>query len=119
MATATFDSRLSTSTVDFLSRPHKLFIDDEWVGAASGKTFPVYNPATGSVVAEIAEADKEDANRAVRAARRAFDSGPWPRMTGSERGRLLWKLAELIEQHLQEFAELESLDNGKPLKVAR
>jgi acyl-CoA reductase-like NAD-dependent aldehyde dehydrogenase len=119
MATATFDGRLSTPTVDFLSRPHKLLIDDQWVAAASGKTFPVYDPATGSVIAEIAEADKEDVDRAVRAARRAFDAGPWRRMAASERGRLLWKLAELLEENLEEFAELESVDNGKPLKVAR
>jgi phenylacetaldehyde dehydrogenase len=119
MATAVFDTRLSRPTTAFLSHPHKLLIDDEWVGAASGKTFPVYNPATGAVMTEVAEADKEDVERAVRAARRAFDQGPWRKMTGSERGRLMWKLADLIEQHLEEFAELESVDNGKPLKVAR
>jgi phenylacetaldehyde dehydrogenase len=94
-------------------------IDGDWVGAASGKTFAVYNPATGSVMTEVAEAEREDVDRAVAAARRAFDQGPWPKMTGSERGRLLWKLADLIERHLEEFAELESIDNGKPLKVAR
>jgi phenylacetaldehyde dehydrogenase len=119
MATATFDSRLSTPTVNFLSRPHRLLIDNEWVSAASGKTFPVYDPATGSVLTDVAEADQEDVNRAVRAARRAFDEGPWRRMNPSDRGRLLWKLADLLEQHLPEFAEIESLDNGKPLKVAR
>jgi phenylacetaldehyde dehydrogenase len=94
-------------------------IDGDWIGAASGKTFAVYNPATGSVMTEVAEAETEDVNRAVAAARRAFDRGPWPKMTGSERGRLLWNLADLIERHLEEFAELESIDNGKPLKVAR
>jgi phenylacetaldehyde dehydrogenase len=89
------------------------------VAAASGKTFPVYNPATGSILAQVAEADKEDVNRAVQAARRAFDDGPWRKMSGSQRGRLLWKLSDLIEEHLEELAELESLDNGKPLSVAR
>jgi phenylacetaldehyde dehydrogenase len=83
------DSRLSTAASEFLSHPHKLLIDDEWVGAASGKTFPVYNPATGTVLTNVAEADKEDVERAVRAARRAFDEGPWRKMTASERGRLL------------------------------
>ena len=119
MATVALDSRLSRPTTAFLSHSHKLLIDNEWVGAASGKTFPVYNPATGTVLTEVAEADKEDVDRAVRAARHAFDEGPWRRMTGSQRGQLLWKLAALIEQHLEELAELESVDNGKPLAVAR
>jgi phenylacetaldehyde dehydrogenase len=117
--TVALDSRLSTAASDFLAHPHKLLIDDEWVGAASGKTFDVYNPATGTVLTTVAEADKEDVERAVRAARRAFDEGPWRKMTASERGRLLWKLAELLERNLEEFAELESVDNGKPLAVAR
>ena len=84
--------------------------------SASGKTFPSYNPATGEVMAQVAEGDREDINRAVKAARRAFESGPWPEMTPSERGRLMWKLADLMEQHLEEFAQIECLDNGKPLR---
>jgi phenylacetaldehyde dehydrogenase len=119
MNTLALDSRLSEPTAAFLSHNRKLLINDEWVPAVSGKTFPVYNPATGTVLTQVAEADKEDVDRAVRAARRAFDEGPWRKMTGSQRGRLLWKLAELIEKHLEEFAELESIDNGKPLTVAR
>jgi phenylacetaldehyde dehydrogenase len=119
MQTIALDSRLSEPTTAFLSKHRQLLIDDEWVAAASGKTFPVYNPATGDVLAHVAEADREDVDRAVKAARRAFDQGPWRKMTGSQRGRLLWKLADLIEQHLEEFAELESIDNGKPLAVAR
>jgi phenylacetaldehyde dehydrogenase len=119
MDTIALDSRLSKPTADFLSHHRKLLIDGEWVAAASGKTFSVYNPATGTVLAQVAEADKEDVDRAVKAARRAFDEGPWRKMTGSERGRLMWKLADLIEQHLEEFAEIESIDNGKPLSVAR
>ncbi|HWW82158.1 MAG TPA: aldehyde dehydrogenase family protein [Vicinamibacterales bacterium] len=119
MQTMALDSRLSEPTTAFLSQHRKLLIDDEWVTAASGKTFPVYNPATGAILAQVAEADREDVDRAVRAARRAFDGGPWRKMTGSARGRLMWKLAELIDQHLEEFAELESIDNGKPLTVAR
>jgi phenylacetaldehyde dehydrogenase len=70
-------------------------------------------------MAQIAEGDREDINRAVKAARKAFDGGPWPEMSASERGRLIWKLGDLIEQHLEEFAQIESLDNGKPLSVAR
>src|SRR5207248_1510995 len=87
--------------------------------AASGKTFPSYNPATGEVLAQVAEGDRTDIDLAVRAARYAFDQGPWRRMTASERGRMIWKLADLLEQHTEEFAYLESLDNGKPLTVAR
>src|SRR5271169_13339 len=119
MDTVALDSRLSKSAAAFVSQHRKLLIDGEWVAAASGKTFPVYNPATGTVLGQVAEADKEDVNRAVAAARRAFDSGPWSRMTGSERGRLLWKLAGLVERNLDEFAELESIDNGKPYAVAK
>jgi len=104
---------------EFLDKPRKMFIDGKWVEAASGKTFPTYNPATGEVMAQVAEGDREDINRAVKAARKAFDGGPWPEMSASERGRMVWKLADLIEQHLEEFAQLESLDNGKPLSVAR
>jgi phenylacetaldehyde dehydrogenase len=104
---------------EFLSTPRKMLINGKWVDSASGKTFPTYDPSTGEVLAQIAEGDREDINRAVRAARDAFDRGPWPRLTASERGRMIWKLGDLIEQHLEEFAELETLDNGKPLKVAR
>ena len=112
-------SQLHSHVQEFLDKPRKMFIDGKWGEAASGKTFPTYNPATGEVMAQVAEGDREDINRAVKAARKAFDGGPWPEMTASERGRLIWKLADLIEQHLEEFAQLESLDNGKPLSVAR
>ena len=104
---------------EFLDQPRKMLINGEWVNAASGKTFPTFNPATGEVLAMVAEGDSEDINRAVQAARRAFQDGPWSRMTSSERGRLIWKLADLLEAHVEEFAMLESLDNGKPVGVAR
>ena len=100
-------------------RTRRMLIDGQWVAAASGKTFTTYDPATEEPLAEVAAGDKEDVDRAVRAARRAFEDGPWRRMTPSERGRALWKLADLIEQHTEEFAQLETLDNGKPLAVAR
>jgi phenylacetaldehyde dehydrogenase len=103
----------------FVARRQKMLVNGQWVEAASGKTFPTYNPATGEVLAHVAEGDREDINRAVRAARSAFESGPWSRMSPAERGKCIWKLADLIEKHLEEFAQLESLDNGKPLKVAR
>jgi phenylacetaldehyde dehydrogenase len=120
MATIPVDSRLNSKTAEFFSRQHRMLIDGRFVLAASGKTFPVYNPATGEVVAKVPEAETEDVDRAVIAARRAFDEGPWTRkMSNSERGQLLWKLADLLQENLEEFAEIESLDNGKPLSVAR
>lgn len=103
----------------FLANPHKLLVGGQWTESASGRTFPTYNPATGETLSQVAEGDKEDVDRAVAAARWAFDKGPWPRTTPSERGRLLWKLADLVEAHTEEFAEIETLDNGKPLSVAR
>jgi phenylacetaldehyde dehydrogenase len=101
------------------STPRKLLINGRWVDSASGKTFPTYNPATGEVLTQVAEGDREDIDEAVRSARAAFEAGPWSRLTASRRGRLIWKLADLLEEHLEEFALLESLDNGKPLGVAR
>ncbi len=119
MATLSIDPRVSGRTADFVATDHRMLIDGRFVTAASGKTFPVYNPATGEVLTYVPEAETEDVNRAVAAARRAFDEGPWPRMSPSERGRTLWRIADLIEKNLEEFAEIESLDNGKPYKVAR
>src|ERR1700739_3964511 len=120
MATIPVDSRLNSKTADFFTRQHRMLIDGRFVVAASGKTFPVYNPATGDVVAKVPEAEAVDVDRAVMAARRAFDDGPWTRkMSNSERGQMLWKLADLLQENLEEFAEIESLDNGKPLSVAR
>ncbi len=101
------------------SRTRRMLIDGKWVEAASGKTLTTYDPATEEPLAEVPAGEKEDVDRAVRAARRAFESGPWRRMTPSERGRALWKLADLIEARTEEFAQLETLDNGKPLTVAR
>ena len=101
------------------SRSRRMLIDGKWVEAASGKTLTTYDPATEAPLAEVPAGDKEDVDRAVRAARRALESGPWPRMTASERGRAIWKLADLIEARTEEFAQLETLDNGKPLAVAR
>jgi len=81
----------------FVSRKHKMLINGKWVDSASGKTFPTYNPATVEVMAQIAEGDREDINRAVTAARTAFEKGPWRRMTASERGKLIWKFGDLLE----------------------
>jgi len=119
MATAVSATQLHNRVQEFIGKPRKMFINGKWVDAASGKTFPSYNPATGEILAKVAEGDREDIDRAVKAARKAFESGPWPDMTASERGRLIWMLGDLLEQRLEEFAQLESLDNGKPLSVAR
>jgi phenylacetaldehyde dehydrogenase len=119
MSTATAEIPLHQQVKAFVGAPRKMLIGGRWVEAASGKTFPTYNPATGDVLAQVAEGDKADVDRAVAAARQAFEGGPWRKLTASERGRLIWKLADLIEAHLEEFAQLESLDNGKPVVVAR
>lgn len=108
----------SDKTAQFLASEHLLLIDGKWVPAVSGKTLDVTNPATGELLAQVAEGDREDIDRAVAAARRAFESGTWSKMTTSERGKMIWRLADLLETHLDEFAELESLDNGKPRAVA-
>ena len=124
MAQATLQSayttRIAPGVQQFISqRTRRMLIDGKWVEAASGETFTTYDPSTEEPLAEIAAGNKEDIDRAVRAARGAFESGPWRRMTSSERGRALWKLADLIEAYAEEFAQLETLDNGKPLTVAR
>src|SRR6516164_11189862 len=97
----------------------KLFINNKWVDATSGKTFPTINPATGEVIAQVAEADAADVDKAVAAARASFDHGPWrKKLSASARGVLMNRLADLIEKHKEELAQLESLDNGKPYHVA-
>src|SRR6476646_1831321 len=95
-----------------------MFIGGKWVDSQSGKTFPTLNPATDEVICQVAEGDKADIDLAVKAARTAFESGPWSRMSASERGRLLNKLADAIERNKEELAALETLDNGKPLADA-
>src|SRR5712675_2093266 len=99
--------------------PGELLIDGQWVDGA--KTFDTVNPATGEVLTQIAEGSGADVDRAVAAARRALEdrNGPWRKMSASERGRLIWKLADLLEKNIDEFAELETLDNGKPIFESR
>jgi phenylacetaldehyde dehydrogenase len=110
---------LDRNVEQFIGAPRQLFINGQWANAASGKTFATPNPATGETLANIAEGDAEDIDRAVRAARRAFEEGPWSRMTASERGRIIWRIGDLILEHTDELAQLESLDNGKPFPVAQ
>ena len=95
------------------------FIGGQWVPSSSGRTFSTLNPATEEVLAEVAEGTAEDVDRAVRAARNAFDDGPWPQFSARQRGRLLYRLADLIEQQADELAALETLDNGKPIRDSR
>ena len=96
-----------------------MLIDGKWHGSASGKTFETYNPATEELIAEVAEGDAADIDKAVKAARKAFDSGPWSKTDARDRGRMLYKLADLIEANFDELAELETLDNGKPISESR
>src|SRR5476651_1597216 len=109
----------SNPVAQFLAAPKKLLINGKWVAAASGKTFEVKNPATGDVIALAAEGDKADVEAAVIAARRAFETGAWPSLTPSDRAKIIWRIGDLISKYADELAELESLDNGKPVAVAR
>jgi aldehyde dehydrogenase (NAD+) len=97
----------------------RLFIGGEWQDASSGRTFETLNPATGEVLTRVAEAGEEDVDRAVRAAREAFERSVWTTMSARERAKILYRMAELIDQRLDELARLETMDNGKPFKEAR
>jgi phenylacetaldehyde dehydrogenase len=110
---------LSPALESWLAQPRPMLIDGQWVRAQSGKNFEVRDPATGEVLTHVAEGDKADIDLAVKAARRAFDSGPWSRMSASERGRILHRVGDLILEHADELAELEAVDNGKPKAVAK
>ena len=99
-------------------QPKKLFIGGRWVEAASGKTFDTLNPATGEVLARVAEGGAEDIDRAVAAARNSFDRGTWRELPPAERARMLWQVGDMIEERANEFAQLESLDNGMPINDA-
>lgn len=99
--------------------PTQLLIGGRWTAAASQKTFETFNPATGQAIARVAEGDRQDVDAAVQAARKAFEKGPWPRMSGRERAACLYRLADLIEKHRDELAALETLNNGKPISDSR
>ena len=110
---------LTPEVESFIGKPRQVLIDGRWVAAKSSKTFEVFDPSTGRPIALAAACEAADVDAAVRAARKAFDQGPWPRMSPSERGRIIWKIGDLILENLEELAQLESLDNGKPIGVAR
>ncbi|WP_158734755.1 aldehyde dehydrogenase family protein [Alteribacillus sp. YIM 98480] len=116
MATMT---ALNSKVAEFTSTPKQMFIDGKFVDALSGKRFATYNPATGESITTVPEAGKEDVDLAVQVARKAFDGGPWPKTKPAERSRLLHKLADLIEENIEELTQMETLDNGVPLEGAK
>jgi phenylacetaldehyde dehydrogenase len=115
------ETKVSSKAQDFLDKPKKCLIDGKWIDSASGEGFPVYNPANGEVIDMASSGDKEDIDAAVKAARKVFDDPQhsWNTMTPSERGKLIWKIGDLILENADELAELESIDNGKPVAVAK
>jgi len=114
------DATIDQHARDFVGREHTMLIGGDWVPAATGQTFDTYNPATGDVLASVPRGSSEDIDRAVKTARAAFDpDGPWRRMSPSERGRAIHRIGDLILEHGDELATLETLDNGKPLAVAK
>ncbi|EKT4525134.1 aldehyde dehydrogenase family protein, partial [Pseudomonas putida] len=113
------DLPLLPATRAFLARKLKMRIGADWQDAASGRTIALRNPATGEILGEVPSADPQDVDRAVKAARRAFDDSPWSRLRPRERQNLLWRLAELMERDAQVLAELECLNNGKSAAVAQ
>jgi acyl-CoA reductase-like NAD-dependent aldehyde dehydrogenase len=120
MTIAAPPDQLSDAARSFLQKAHHdLVIGGERPGAADGRTFETLDPATGEPIAVVAHAGEEDVDRAVRAARAAFEDGPWASMSAADRGALIERLAQLVEEHADELAELESLDNGKPVTYAK
>src|SRR5438309_8234391 len=99
-------------------RTYQMYINGEWTASQSSKTFPVYDPSTEEVIAQVPDANAEDVNRAVAAAKAAFEEGPWATTTAQERGRVLFRLADKIRQNLPMLAELESRNTGKPIVEA-
>ena len=108
----------SAGVAAFLRRPARLLIGGEWVPSAANERIPVIDPATGAEVASIADANRADVDKAVAAAREAFERGPWSTMLPAQREALIWRLADLIDEHADELAELESIDNGKTKQMA-
>ncbi|MBO1004422.1 aldehyde dehydrogenase family protein [Pseudogracilibacillus auburnensis] len=111
--------KLQPKVMEFLKGTKKLYINGEFVDSVSGKTFDTLNPATGDVLAKVSEADGADIDQAVKAAKVAFEDGPWSRMSAAEKANLMFKLADLIEKNAEELAQIETLDNGKPINEAR
>ena len=119
VAQPTLPEALSDAARDFIAKEHGLLIGAERVPAADGRTFATHDPASGREIATVAQAGAEDVARAVAAAREAFQSGPWSSIAPSARGALMMALADAIEANEEEIAQIESLDNGKPVKLAQ
>ena len=102
---------------EFLSKDKKLYINGDWVDPSSGKSFDVEDPATGKKIATCSAGNSKDIDAAVKAARVAFDSGAWTDVPNNEKGKIIWKIGDLIDKHGEELAQLESLDNQLPLQV--
>lgn len=113
------EARMQTLTASFLSKPLPLLAGGCWRPAKSGHHYEILDPSTARPLAQVADGGAGDVDEAVRAARAAFTHGPWPRMPPAERARLLWRLADAIERDADELALLESLNTGKPLRIAR
>lgn len=110
-------TQLNSSVISFLSTPKKFLIGGKWVDSVTGDIIKVYSPSTGEMICTVPKANKEDVDLAVKAARQAFEEGPWPVMKPRERARLIWKLVGLLEQHAEEFAQLDSLNMGVPISI--
>lgn len=114
------DIKLQAGTIEYINSGLKrLFINNQWVESVKGKTFAAINPANGEQLCQVSLADSEDVERAVKAARDAYEFGQWGKISGEERGYYLWKIADLIEKYADELAEIETLDNGKPIRISR
>lgn len=115
----TVDGRVHPKAQQFLSATRRMLIGGEWVEALSGRTFATHDPATGACLTEVAHGQAADIDRAVRAARQAFDEGPWSRMKPVQRERMIWRVGDLLNERAEEFAHLEALDNGKSAVIAQ
>ena len=111
--------RLKALETGFFAETHKLFIDGQWVDSESGETIDVTNPATGQVIARVQAANAADIDKAVKAARKAFETGPWPQMNGTDRAKLMWRLADALEEEGDEIGLVETLNNGMPMMMAK
>ncbi len=117
--TTVLSPQLDPRTVAFTAAPRQMYVDGRWVDAISGRRFDTVDPATERVITTVPHAGLEDVERAVGAARRAFENGPWPAMTPAERQKMIWRIADGISARADQFAELESIDNGKSVAVAK
>src|SRR5260370_11882116 len=108
-----------SSVAKTVVRAYENYINGKWVKSSSGEMLPVYDPSTEEIIAQVASSNAADIDKAVKAARAAFDSGPWPATTAQDRGRILFKLAEKIRQNTPQLAELECRNTGKPIVEAQ